>query len=171
MDDEIYEACVKDKQESLSSPKSCENTMSETHHPFPCAKLCPCSLRDAYISLHEQIKAAEAAENARAAKLYEDLADDGIVEGTLSVEAASACQGCAEEIRSLISEDQNSALEAVKAQVREECAAKIRNFRAHLNFEALLDAMRDEQMPPKAVEALSNLLDGLADIVCNGGDV
>ena len=58
----------------------------------------------------------------------------------------------------------------VAEKTREECAAKIKNFRAHLNFEALLDAMRDEQMPPKAVAALSDLLDGLADIVCEGGD-
>jgi|GEM_PF-5969214 len=65
----------------------------------------------------------------------------------------------------VVNEIHREELQAAVEAEREACAAIISNFRAHLNFEALLDAMRDERMPPKAVHALSDLLDGMADLI------
>jgi hypothetical protein len=48
--------------------------------------------------------------------------------------------------------------EAVKAS-----ADRVRSHRAHLNFEAMLQLLRDDPLPEPIVKAVSNLLDGIAN--------
>jgi len=56
-------------------------------------------------------------------------------------------------------------LKAAVAAEREACAQKVESNRAHLNFEAMLNLLRDTPLPEPIVTAVSNLLDGIAKAI------
>lgn len=93
--------------------------------------------------------------------------DEGGELHTPAVFTSHTWQTVQEIIRALTPSSAKTALDALLQAERERCADKVSNFRAHLNFAALLDVMRDERMPPKAVNALSDFLDGIATAIRN----
>lgn len=138
-----------------------------SHETLKAAEAKACPLRDE--TLTNQLKAAEAAAYKQAAHTAGNaclVPPDG---GSPSEEEYEVSERARIGILSLITFDHQSALDALiaetEARVRAECAAKLRNFRGHLNFEAFLQVLRDEPFAPEIVDAVSDILDGMADAI------